>query len=202
MMSFVYEPEARLRGSRDYVHSTDLYEEIEAGAKAAGLGFEGPIDFRIRAKITHRPRYVYKRVGEPVGSNVATCAFNNGNEAWVVVVNEQEIAVIERKPYDEGPAVQFSVIDGVKASLVSPTGMRPIEALTALAVHLHKTSLLPPSGERWMLGRLTLCRALMTKDASLLTLEIDKQISKSTTRTRITAHGGVIGSMVFILAKG
>jgi hypothetical protein len=202
MTPFVFEPEACLRGTRDYVHSTDLYEEIVARATRAGLRLSGPLDFRIRAKVTHRPRYLYQRADQPVPANAATCTFMNGSEAWVAVVTETDQPVTERKPYDEGPAARFSVIEGLKAVLNGPTDMRPIEALTALAVHLHKTALTPPAGQRWMLGQLTTSRALMAEDASMLTLEIDRQIGKSTARTRITAHDGVIGNMIFILAAG
>ena len=202
MKSFVYEPEARFRGSRDYVHSTDLYEEIAAGTKVAGLSFEGPLDFRIRAKITHRPRYVYQCANEPIAPNAATCSFLNGSEGWVAVINETDAVVSDRKPYDEGPVVRFSGIENLKAALDGPTGMRPIEALTALAVHLHKTALPPPAGQRWMLGQLISRRVLVPEDATKLTLEIERQIGKSTTRTRITAQDGVIGSMIFVLAKG
>ncbi len=202
MTRFMYEPEARLRGMRDYVHSTDLYEEIVAGAAQADLYFSGPLEFRIRAKVTHRPRYEFQPLGDAVGANVATCTFTSGSEAWVAVVSETDQLVVERKPYDEGPAAQFSTVKGMKAALVGPTLMRPIEALTALAVHLHKTALPPPSGQRWMLGQLTTTRALVPQDALLLTLEIDRQIGKSTTRTRITAHDGVLGTMIFILAAG
>lgn len=202
MKPFVFEPEARLRGSRDYVHSTDLYEEIAAGAAQAGLHFSGPLDFRIRARITHRPRYLYQPADHPVPANAATCTFMNGSEAWMAVVTETDQFVVERKPYDEGPAARFSVVEALKATLAGPTQMRPIEALTALAVHLHKTALPPPSGQRWMLGQLTTSRALEPQDADMLTLMIDKQIGKTTTRTRITTHDGVIGTMIFILAKG
>ncbi|MFM9976156.1 MAG: hypothetical protein ACKVON_16480 [Beijerinckiaceae bacterium] len=201
MTPFVFEPEARLRGLRDYVHSTDLYEEIAAGAKVADLGLEGPLDFRIRARITHRPRYVFQAAGEPRGVNAATCTFTSGGKGYVAIVTETDHLIIERKPYDEGPAASLSSIAGHKATLEGPTGMRPIEALTALAVHLHKTTLPPPPDRRWMLGQLITSRALVAKDASLLTLEIDKQISNATTRIRITAHDGVVGSMIFILAK-
>jgi hypothetical protein len=202
MIPFAFEPEAKLRGTRDYVHSTDLYEEIAAGAAYAGLSWSGPLDFRIRAKIIHRPRYVFQSAGEPVGANAATCTFTSGSENCVAVVTETEQAVTERKPYDEGPAAKHSSITGRRAVLDGPTKMRPIEALTALAVHLHKTALPPPSGQRWMLAQLTTNRALVEEDASMLTLEIDRQIGKSTTRTRITAHDGVIGAMIFILATG
>lgn len=202
MTRHVFEPEARLRGTRDYVHSTDLYEEIAAGASQAGLQFSGPLDFRIRAKVTHRPRYLFQPAGEAVGAHAATCTFKSGDEAWVAVVTETDQTVLARKPYDEGPAARFSKLEGKTAALDGATGMRPIEALTALAVHLHKTALPPPAGLRWMLGQLILGRALESGDATKLTLEIDKQIGQATTRTRITAREGMIGTMIFILAQG
>jgi hypothetical protein len=202
MKQFIFEPETRLRGTRDYVHSTDLYEQIVAGARAAGLSFHGPLDFRIRGKITHRPRFAYQLASLPADPNVVTCTFTSGNENWMAVVSESDEIVTACKPYDEGPAAKHSIVVGLKASLNGQSGMRPIEALTALAVHLHKTSLPPPAGRRWMLGRLSTSRVLSERDGSLLTLDIDKQIGTSTTRTRITAHDGVIGSMIFILEKG
>ena len=202
MRRFVFEPEARLRGARDYVHSTDLYEEIASGASQAGLQFSGPLDFRIRAKVTRRPRYLFQPAGEAVGANAATCTFRSGGEAWVAVVTETDQTVVARKPYDEGPAARLSKVEGKKAVLDGATGLRPIEALTALAVHLHKSALPPPAGLRWMLGQLTLSRALEPGDVVQLALEIDKQIGPATTRTRITARDGVIGTMIFILAQG
>ena len=52
----VHEPVAEFRGARDYVHSTDLYDEIVRGAEALGLNFAGPVDLRIKARITRQPR--------------------------------------------------------------------------------------------------------------------------------------------------
>lgn len=202
MTPFVFKSEVRLRGSRNYVHSTDLYEGIMAGAKAAGLNFEGPLDFRVRARINHHPRYIYQSLNDAADTGAATCTFTSGGSHWVAIVQETDESVTLRKPYDEGPVARFSTIEGQKAVLDGMTMMRPIEALTALAVHLHKTVLPPPEGQRWMLGRLAIRRALEPADATRLTLEIDRQIGKTTTRTCISAHDGVIGTMIFILASG
>jgi len=199
---FVHMPPAALRGSRDYVHSTDLYEEIVAGVAAAGLSFEAPIDLRIRAKVINRPRYAIIPAGAMVGEAVATCAFTSGGQEYLAVVTETDELVTARKPYDEGPAARFSTIEGRTARLDGETGLKPIEAVTALAVHLHKTALPPPDGQRWMLGQLSISRALADTEARDMVLDIERMIGKTTTRTRITACDGPVGTMLFVLAGG
>lgn len=199
---FIHMPPAALRGSRDYVHSTDLYEEIIAAVATAGLSFEAPIDLRIRAKITNRPRYEIVPVGVAVGDAAAICTFTSGGQEYMAVVTETNEAVTARKHYDESPAVQFSTVRARGALLHGETGLKPIEAVTALAVHLHKTALPPPSGQRWMLGQLSIRRALADTETRHLALEIERMIGHTTTRTRITAIDGSIGTMLFVLAGG
>lgn len=201
-LPFVHVPPAALRGSRDYVHSTDLYEEIVAGVTAAGLSFEAPIDLRIRAKIINRPRYEIMRAGSAIGEAAAICAFTSAGQEYMAVVTETEEPVTARKPYDEGPVARLSTIEDRTARLDGKTGLRPIEAVTALAVHLHKTALPPPYGQRWMLGQLSIRRALADTETRRMALDIDRMIGKTTTRTRITACDGPIGTMLFVLAAG
>lgn len=191
---------AAFRGSRDYVHSTDLYEEIIAGARQAGVVVEGPIDLRIRQKITHSPIYAFAPLADaPDRRAPATCTYRSGVARWNVTIRESEQPVSTRKPYDESPAARCSRTDGRTIELVAPTGMRPIECLTALGVALHKTALPPPSGKRWMLGQLTLSRPLVAEDATWIRLAIVKIVGDGIARSTIVARDGEIGSMVFIL---
>jgi hypothetical protein len=199
---FTHTPRSALRGARDYVHSTDLYEEIVTGAAAAGLTFEGPVDLRIRAKIIHRPSYRFMLADDAPGPSAASCTFESRGSAYLVAVTESDVLVVERKPYDESPAARAASIEGRVARLKGKTGLRPIEAVTALAVHLHKTALPPPPGQRWMLGQLSLKRPLAESESQFLELRIDRLIGETTSRTRISASDGAIGTMIFILAAG
>ena len=134
------------------------------------------------------------------GDLAATCGFVSSGRSYLAGVMPTDEIVTARKPYDEGPAAAFSVLDGRKATLRGETGLRPIEAVTALAVHLHKTALPPPTGRRWMLGQMTVHRALAQTESRDLTLEIDKVLGSAMTRTRMSAGDGALGAMIFILA--
>lgn len=200
MSRFIYEPPTALRGSRDYVHSTDIYEEIVNGAVLADLGFDGPVDLRIRRKIMCRPRYVYFPAGEAVGEASVICSFKSGGVGYVAAVTETADPVMVLKQYDETPAARISRIEGRTARLDGETGLRPIEAVTALAVHLHKAALPPAAGKRWMLVQLSIRRPLAETETKWLGLYIDKLVGTTMTRTRIDAHDGPLGTMIFMLA--
>lgn len=197
---FIHEPATALRGSRDYVHSTDLYDETVAAVHAAGLSFEGPIDFKIKAKIVHRPRYIISSPGHVVDAAAATCTFTSKGIPYIASIAPGSEQVTEIKSYDEGLIVRASQITGLKAVLKHPTHLRPIEAVTALAVHLHKSALPPPAGRRWMLGQLSIRRPLSDDESHSLVLEITKVLAATMTRTGIEAKDGRLGTMVFILA--
>jgi hypothetical protein len=186
------------------VHSTDVYEEVVRGAAVCGLAFGGPVDLRIRSKITRRPyyRFIEGAVVPATDSVAAQCRFHHDDRPWLALVGESSELVSVRRPYDEGPAARHGVVLDRMARLTGETGLRPIEAVTALAVLLHKRALFPPSGKRWMLGRLTLSRPLAPPDAATLAIAIEKLTGTTMTRSSITGHDGIIGTMVFILADG
>lgn len=203
--TFVYEPVVAFRGGRDYVHSTDIYEDTIRGASAYGLAFDGPIDLRIRSKITKRPYYRFiEGESAPSGEHAvaAQCRFHHKSLPWLMVLSERSLPVCERKPYDEAPAARHGVIFERTARLVGETGLRPIEAVTALAVLLHKEALPPGPGKRWMLGQLSLLRPLVPADAATLVIAIEKLAGAGTTRSSIAGHDGVLGQMIFVLARG
>lgn len=199
--AFVHTPPAAFRGSRGYVHSTDLYEEILRSVAAARLSFDGPIDLRIKLRMTKAPRYVLSPAGGDVPAELAAqCSFNSAGTAWTCAVTETEQEVTDRKAYDESPASTFGRFEARKVAISEETGLRPIEAVTALAVLLLNRELPPAAGQRWMLAQLALGRALRASDTRLLTVGIDRQVGATMVRCAITGEDGPFGSMMFILA--
>jgi hypothetical protein len=196
--AYVHFPEALLRGGRDYVHSTDIYDQIMAGAAAAGLAPSGPFDLRIRAKIVRRPRYVFHAGEVSERTAAAQARFSSEGAPWTVLVQEAGEPVVGRRDYDESPAARAAVISDRRAAISSRTGLQPIEAVTALAVYLHKTLFPPPSGRRWILGELNLVRPLMAADATTVAVEIER-VSGPLSRSRIEAADGALGQMLFVL---
>lgn len=198
---FEHRPAAAFRGAREYVHSTDLYEEIVSGAAGAGLAFEGPIELRIRARLTRSPVYAFAPGTQaPDRHASATCTFRSGATQWAVAVTESAVPVTARRPYDESPATRCSRVEGTTIRLTGPTGLRPIECVTALGVALHRASLPPPEGKRWLLGQLTLSRPLTAEDAAHMQIALARTAGGAITRASVIARDGVIGTMVFLLA--
>jgi hypothetical protein len=196
--SFIKSPSAAYRGVRGYVHSTDLYQEVLAGAEEAGLAVSGPLTFRLRRRITNVPRYHFS-ASTPVSLDAAAlCSFVAAGTTWFVSVVETDVPVTARRPYDESSARERCVIEGRSARLTAATDLRPIEALTALAVHLHGVVLQPPDGLRWMLGQLSLDRPLREDDATTLQVSLDQVVGGKMTRSSLTGVDGLFGTVLFI----
>ena len=199
--TFLHAPSAAFRGSRGYVHSTDLYEEILRGTAAAGLSFDGPVNLRIRQRMTRVPRYeLLQGGGDAPAEFAALCHFSAGGAEWTWVVTETQQDVSDRKPYDESPASSCGRFSDRAVTISEETGLRPIEAVTALAVLLLNRELPPAAGQRWMLGQLALDRALRASDTRLLTIAIERKVGATMVRCAIVGEDGPFGSMMFILA--
>ncbi len=198
--SFSHLPPAAFRATRDYLHSTDIYEEILAGARSMGLALTGPVDLRMRSKITRRPIYHFRprdlTSADPAASSADVVL---GGVPCSVDVVETAEPVTARKPYDEAPIWSRTRHDGDTFTLDSDTGLRPIDTVAAIGVLLHKTLFPPPAGKRWMLVRLLTERPLDERDSRWLVVSLDKRFGASTTRTRIAGADGAFGTMMFIL---
>ena len=198
---FVHAPEATYRGTRNYVHSTDVYEEILAGARAGGLMVEGPFDLRMRKRIKHTPIYHFAPAeeGESDVQAAATCAFRSGGKDWRVLVSEGGVPVTSRKPYDEAPVWSQARHEEKAVALDGGTGMRPIEVVTALGVLLHKTMFPPGEEQRWMLVQLELSRLLEAGDSRRMTIVLERSIGATMTRSSVIGEDGRVGRMLFVL---
>jgi hypothetical protein len=198
LTEFYHEPPAAFRGSRDYVHSTDIYEEMVSGANLANLRPSGRIDLHIRRKILSRPIYQFTREAF-AGEDPAYARIELSGSEWLVRVISTEHPVEASKTYDEQRIFDASFIEGNSISLRQNIGMRPIEVATALSVKLHKTLFAPGPRQRWLLGRFNVSRPLGERDAEFMTIEIERRIGKNITRARMIAEDGAIGSLTFML---
>lgn len=199
MAEFSHEPAAAFRGSRDYVHSTDIYEEIVTGAKAMSLIPSGKIDLRIRRKIFSRPVYQFSLRPFSGEEDAARANIELGGSEWLVRVINTAQPVEASKVYDEQRIFDASFIEESSIVLRQNIGMRPIEVVTALSVKLHKALFPPGPLQRWLLGRLEVSRPLGRRDAEFMKIELERRMGKGITRSRVIAEEGAIGSLTFLL---
>jgi len=197
---FSHLPPAAFRGTRDYVHSTDIYEEILSGARSMGLVAAGPVDLRMRSRISRQPAYHFRPRNVTAASHAAGSAdIILGGEPWSIDIVETANPVTAHKPYDEDPVWSRTGQDGETFSFQSDAKLRPIETVTAIGVLLHKTLFPPPTGKRWLFARLLIDRLLDDRDSRRITVSLDSRLGAGTTRSRIAGDDGTFGSMMFIL---
>ena len=200
--TFVHAPAFKFRGTRDYVHSTDMYAELLAGANAAGFSpVAGIVDLGVRRWIRTQPEFHFGAELEEKNSPPAT--FRLGTRIGIVfgAIVASDRPVIERIAYDESPIWTKARIDGNCAEISGETGMRPIEVLTALCAFHHRQMYPPPVGKRWLLARLSLVRPLRPQDAKAITISLDRMVGKVMTRSTIRASMERLGELDFVLGS-
>jgi hypothetical protein len=199
----VYAPDIAYRGTRSYVHSTDLYEEILTGCEHAGLGTaDGPLALRFRRALRVQPDICFLTPGDDRGADAA-------GEFFLTIAGQQVIGMVRptrrpmtrHKPYDERPIWERATLSGDTIVLREATGAAPIEVVTALGVLQHRTLYPPAPARRWMLGRIELVRPLIASDAGGVAITLRQQIGGRMTRSSIASDGAALGSMDFLLAE-
>lgn len=199
---FIHAPIFKFRGARNYVHSTDLYEELMLGVAAAGLPpADGAVELKLRLPITTQPE-LHFLAGDSLGpASAGSFALTIAGRPFSGLIVATDRPVSERKTYDEGAIWSRSRIEDRCIALSADSGMRPIEVITALGVMLHKTLFPPSAGERWLLSKLNLVRPLQASDAVSASVRIERTIGKSMTRCTLAASEVHLGTMDFILGQ-
>jgi hypothetical protein len=199
---FVHAPAFKFRGTRDYVHSTDMYTELLVGAHAAGFSpIDGVVHLGVRRWITTHPEFHFGL--EPKDKTPCPATFQLGTGTRIVsgAIVASNRPVVGRTPYDESPIWGNARLDGNCAEIIGDTGMRPIEVVTALCAFHHRQTYPPPVGKRWLLARLFLGRPLQPQDTTAVTISIDRIVGHSMTRSTIRSPVGRLGELDFILGS-
>jgi len=200
--AFVHAPTFKFRGTRDYVHSTDMYTELLAAADAAGFSpVEGIVELAVRRWIRTQPEFHFGAQPQDNGARPAT--FRLGTQAGVVsgAIVASDRPVIGRKTYDESPVWRNARIEGNRAEISGDTGLRPIEVVTALCTFHHRQMYPPPLGRRWLLARLSLLRPLQSQEAGAISISLDRMVGNLMTRSTIRAATERLGELDYVLGS-
>jgi hypothetical protein len=199
---FVHAPFIALRGIRIYIHSTDLYDEILVGARAAGWPpVDGAVELRCRLPITTQPAFHFDGEVPAPNTNAASASFQleiAGRTGYGRIIATARQA-IERKPYDEARIWAVARFGERTIEPSSDCGMSPIEVITALNVLQHNTLLPPTGGRRWLLARLSLVRPLVPADAVGIKITLDHVVSRTMTLSSVTTPNGRLGTIRYLM---
>lgn len=193
----------RFRAQRNYIHTTDIYDFLLAGAEETGLGrVDGPVSIIIRKILRNHLEIHYLEPGDPLQKpENAVIDFTisiDGREipGWFA---ETAAPVEERAAYDETPLWELTTIDGQAIRIKGESHCSPIEVVTALAVKLHPHLAPPPEGRKWLDVKLILNRPLKAEDGRDLCVEMVKRIGDRLTKSVISVPGEELGHIFFSL---
>ena len=197
--SFVHAPSVAFRAHRDYLHSTTLFKELLAGAEAAGLAPEGPIELRVRRLMRRQPELHYSP--SPIAAfedAPAVFSLQASGAVWHGAVVERELPIVAREPYDETPIASRAVVESTSVQVAGPTGMHPIEIITSLTLLLHQRLFKIGDDRKWYLARLELMRPLQASDGDNTRIGLVRRFGTTMTRSSIAAGEERIGQIEFI----
>jgi hypothetical protein len=198
-----YQPQAVLRASRTYYHSTDCYLDLLAGVEQIfGACCDGSMMITFRSLSNLVPRFIFAAPNTTTQRpSSATSDFRVGlrggmHYGWIVPGDAQ---IILHRPYDETPVAQAARLDGQSLVIDCDTGMQPIEVVTALGVLLLNRLQPPPLGRKWLAGRLQFNSPLASTLSSSARVALRGSNPGGVMRLDVTSGGAQVGSMLFSL---
>lgn len=190
------------RGTRTYVHSTTLFEQLMQGAANAGLQICGPIDMRVNRLIKKQPRFLFEE--EPAPGDRGECAvisFHVGKALWHCSVFERDEEISRREIYDEAKIREKAIIEGQAIRVDGKIDAKPFEIITSLTLQLHHALLPIPAERKWFLGRVQLERLILEEDAERMQITLTRKSGERLTRSVIASGKTPIGTIDFMLGN-
>lgn len=194
---------ACFKGSRDYLHGTDVYEALAALARLE----LGPDIRRLRLAIhrffsTQPEIHWIDPMGGPSQPRDAVVDFSvegSGTRAsgWLT---ESGREVDCRIAYEERLIEARCKIAGDAVSVQGDTGFLPIEVAVTMTKFLHAHRL-PAASGRWIFTKLDLGQLLEPADAAALAISLVDNLHGRLTKSDIRVAGKRIGSIFFSLVR-
>ena len=200
--NFVFYPNARFRGNRDYYHSTDCYTHLLEGVKThTGFCCEGPIHVNFRRPLISMPRFTVSRTGEsPTQSNnhAIDFSFVLNKEKVCGWVEPIDIPIILRQSYCENFVSDANLHENKIVVRYSDFRVSSIELTTALAMELLRRSALKNKRCRWLLIRLMLLQPLNLSVGDDVAIEIIKVVGQRFCNVDVMINSKTAGTMIFM----
>lgn len=194
----------RYKGSRTYVHGTDMYNQIIDVVLGEFPDLTGA-EFRLTVHdLMHTHGRMICRpwqddVVRPEGAvaEFHMAAVDRKLIGWLI---ETDNAVTERYEYKESEIAGKSIVSGQSVSIKGEVPHTAIEILVAINKHLHET-LFPDAQGKWFFTRLELDHLLPTDKEADFTLELVQNLHNRLTKSKIISRGQYWGNIYFSLVK-
>lgn len=199
---FTFQPTPVFRGSRDYYHSTDLYQSLASELERRNIRADS-FDLTIRDKIINKPKVEFYRSESPPLSvrPAAIARFKIPGDSLIAIVSSNDSPIVQSKQYDESQIFSYIVRNGNKFEVSECNSFSPIEIVTAVAVFAHRTLYPPLDNQRWLLARICCGRMLSGSIQSRCKVEVSRQLNPRLVESKLIDNSGVFGTLLFILSK-
>ena len=199
---FMFEPTPVFRGSRDYYHSTDLYQSITSELERRNIRTDS-FDLVLRDKIINNPKVDFYRSASPPFSvrPAAIARFKIPGDSLIAIVSAYDSPIVQFKQYDESQIFSQIIRDGNRFEVSDCNSFSPIEIVTAVAVFAHKMLYPPVGDQRWLLARICCNRMLSNAEQVNCKVEVSRQLNSRLVESNLIDKSGIFGTLLFILSK-
>lgn len=181
-----------LKGTRQYVHGTSIFNAFVNAAKDAGHP-QGNIDVAFKKIVSNPDCSIQLRTSLPEDSSVAVVTGSNQSRITFCLVPADFMGPITRVEYDEDAVCIGAVIEGSSISVMSATHCDEIELLVALCKKLHQTYF--DVDKKWLFSRYK--GRFPLELSGEVTLSIVKNVGTKLTCSDVISGGKKVGEIFF-----
>lgn len=193
----------RYKGSRDYLHGTDMHDFACDALAAAGYTDLQPVELTMHriARESLRGELV-PATGAVPREAPAVFRFASHGQKYALGFLPEGRPVERRDPYAEEEIVNASRVDegGKRIELSALPGFSNIEMIVAMNKALLQR-LFPDAGGKWLFTNLKLERSIRDRQLPELRLQFETHFDLALTRTLIKAGEETLGRIFFSLAR-
>lgn len=189
------------KGSRDYLHGTDMHDalcaelESRAGARLSALD----LVFH-RVSRTALAGEVVAAGTEATGEPTVVMRFSAGGKSGIARLYETGVEVAARRPFDEERVAHSSSYDVARQAISAPAmeGYSTIEIIIVLFKEL-LARVLPEAQGKWLFTRLQLKESIRGLPVERIELVFAGQSGMRLARAKIHADGRELGVIFYSL---
>lgn len=195
--------ELPFKGGRDYLHGTDVYEDLASlAARELGSGIYR-FQMALHRFFARQPDLHWSEdQQQPARPRDAVADFSAAARArklsgWL---SESGRPVGHRVEYDEDRIASRCSFARDSIRIEGETGFLPIEVAVSMTKVLHYRRM-PPAAGRWIFTKLDLRRLLAAADAAALSIVLRDNLHGRLTKSDILARGEAVGAIYFSLVR-
>jgi len=194
----------RFKGSRNYIHGTDMYNSIITYLLRNGYSPVTKINMAMhkiaKSNLEGLVLVDSQNVSgyEPISDFVCTV----GDQKYKIILIENDQPVVDRYPYPEADIIELSDIDKENKTirLSQKIDFSNIEKVVALNKAIHENVFSDASG-KWYFTRLQVEKDLNIYDPEIIEIKIIKNMNFRLTKSEICFDSQKIGYIYFSLVK-